>query len=133
MTRDNFSPDRDLLKNDDVKTSLTSLRKLKDDLKQVQKQFENNPSSFDVGNIVKNMVGGVEKLRDDLNKVNQVFNEEDQKKTDRLVRGIIQDVEEVEVVSTMKGGQRTQRKIERTRDWLNKVSGDFEKLLSLYE
>lgn len=123
----------DAMGKEKVKKSLGNLKELFNGIKNVRGEFEGDPKMFDVGSNVKKIVGGVAKLREDLNNVNEVFDEDTQKKTDRLVRGIIQDVEEVEVVSLIKGGGRTEKKIERTRDWLTKVQGDFEKLLGLYE
>lgn len=81
-----------------------------------------------------NKIFSISQLRDALNTVNEaVVDEEAQKESDKVVRGIIQDIGELEMAASLKPGtKRTQKKIERTVDWFNKLISDFGRLLSFY-
>ncbi len=75
----------------------------------------------------------ISELRNALNTFDEAFDEEAQRETDKVVRGIIQDIGELQTAAALKeGATRTKKKIERTQDWFEKLVGDFNKLLSLY-
>jgi len=73
-------------------------------------------------------------LRDSLNKVNNaVFSEDTQRGTDRLVRIILQDVNELEMASRVKPGtQRSDNKIALINKKLNKLDNAFAELLAFF-
>lgn len=75
----------------------------------------------------------ISELRNALNIVNEAVDEESQVQTDKVVRGIIQDIGELQTAAVVKKGQvRTPKKIDRTNDWFLKLTADFQRLLSFY-
>lgn len=75
----------------------------------------------------------ISKLRDALNTFDEAFDEEAQIETDKVVRGIIQDIGELQNAAALKPGTpRTKKKIDRTQDWFETLTRDFNKLMSYY-
>ena len=72
-------------------------------------------------------------LRDSLNKLNTVFSEDTQRGTDRLVRIILQDVNELEQASRQRpGAPRSSKKIVFITKKLTKLQGAFDELLAYF-
>jgi hypothetical protein len=67
------------------------------------------------------------KLRADLNTLNSAFDEETQRGTDRLIRGILQDLTELEVANAQKDG------IPRSDIRVSKMNGKLDKLQTAFE
>ena len=76
---------------------LTSIRKYRDGIASLSSDIKGNPQTDLYSRVRKEL--DVSSLRDSLNKVNTVFSEDTQRGTDRLVRIILQDVNELEVAS----------------------------------
>jgi hypothetical protein len=71
------------------------------------------------------------KLRADLNSLNSAFDEDTQRGTDRLVRGILQDLTELEVANSQKEGiERSPRRVANMNGKLDKLQGSFNDLLA---
>jgi hypothetical protein len=72
-------------------------------------------------------------LRDSLNKVNTVFSEDTQRGTDRIVRIILQDVNELEQASRLRPGYpRSDSKVKVIQKKLKKLDAAFEELLAFF-
>jgi hypothetical protein len=67
------------------------------------------------------------KLRADLNTLNSAFDEETQRGTDRLIRGILQDLTELEVANAQKDG------IPRSDIRVAKMSAKLDKLQAAFD
>eukprot|EP00183_Erythrolobus_madagascarensis_P003703 CAMPEP_0185856478 /NCGR_PEP_ID=MMETSP1354-20130828/29017_1 /TAXON_ID=708628 /ORGANISM="Erythrolobus madagascarensis, Strain CCMP3276" /LENGTH=218 /DNA_ID=CAMNT_0028558729 /DNA_START=12 /DNA_END=668 /DNA_ORIENTATION=+ len=131
IKRDQVVMDKDVLNDPAVKAGLAELREYRSKLSDIKTEFGSDPQ-MDIDAKLKGTFS-VSKLRDDLNKINSAFDEETQIRTDRIVRGIIQDLGEIAAVAKTKPDvARTPKKIEKTKVWLDKLSGDFDKLLSFY-
>ena len=88
--------------------------------------------NFDVVSCVRKdlNVGGV---RDTFNALNAVYDEDTQKSTDRLQRGILQDLFEVEASAKMTpGADRSPKKLAATKEKLDKLERAFVKLDAFY-
>lgn len=73
----------------------------------------------------------VSKLRADLNALNSAFDEETQRGTDRLIRGIVQDLTELERANDQKEGiQRSDRRVANMNAKLDKLQTAFNDLLA---
>jgi hypothetical protein len=72
-------------------------------------------------------------LRDSLNKVNTVFSEDTQRGTDRIVRIILQDVNELEQASRQRPGvDRSSNKVTFINKKLKKLEAAFDELLAYF-
>jgi hypothetical protein len=70
------------------------------------------------------------KLRSDLNTLNSAFDEETQRGTDRLIRGILQDLTELEVANVQKDGiTRSEIRVGKMNAKLDKLQGAFDEYL----
>lgn len=70
------------------------------------------------------------KLRAELNTLNSAFDEDTQRGTDRLIRGILQDLTELEVSNGQKDGiERSPRRLANMLAKLDKLQGAFDELL----
>lgn len=122
---------KELLETDAGKKALQTIRDYEKSIKDVYEKFKNDPQ-FDLTEQVKSLVD-VSELRNALNTVNEAISDESQQLSDKVVRGIIQDFNELQNSSVLKEGvERTKKKIERTGDWFEKLSDDFGKLLQFY-
>ena len=71
------------------------------------------------------------KLRADLNTLNTAFDEDTQRGTDRLIRGILQDLTEVETANSQKEGiERSPRRLATLNAKLDKVESAFQQYLA---
>jgi hypothetical protein len=70
-------------------------------------------------------------LRNELNTLNTAFDEDTQRGTDRLIRGIIQDLVEVEIANKQKDGiERSERRASIMFAKLEKLQASFNDLLA---
>lgn len=123
--------DRDVLAKPEAKAALAKLRTYSEDIDRLYSDFKKDPQ-IELSASVKK-ISSISELREALNIVNEAIDEDTQLKTDKVVRGIIQDIGELEIAAALKpGSSRTKRKIERTGDWFDKLTGDFKRLLSFY-
>ncbi|PXF46408.1 hypothetical protein BWQ96_03802 [Gracilariopsis chorda] len=123
--------DKSVIETKEGQAALKKLKEYDTKIAQLYLQFKENPQ-LDLTPSVRNLVS-ISELRNALNVVNEAIDEQSQTETDKIVRGIIQDISELEVAAVLKkGGQRTPKKIDRTADWFEKITGDFTRLLSFY-
>ncbi|GJQ09927.1 hypothetical protein GpartN1_g1718.t1 [Galdieria partita] len=131
LTSESVQLDTDAMKDPQVKKGIENLKAYRSKVLDMCSAFQQNPQ-MEIQQLVRDNFN-VAQLRDDLNKANRVFNEETQITTDRFVRNILQDVNELESVSGLLDDKtRTRRKIENTRKWLKKLYHDFDRFLALY-
>lgn len=72
-------------------------------------------------------------LRDSLNKVNTVFSEDTQRGTDRIVRIILQDVNELEAAGRQRPNTtRSDAKLKLINKKLKKLDAAFSELLTYF-
>lgn len=122
---------KDALKTKEAKEALSTIRSYDSAITDLYNRFQKDPQ-IELTTSVRNLVS-ISTLRNALNVVNEAIDEESQVATDKVVRGIIQDIGELETAAILKkGAARTPKKIERTTDWFDKLTGDFSKLLSFY-
>jgi hypothetical protein len=117
-----------------VQKQLTTLRDYRRAIGDISTKFEAAPETADVLTDLEG-VFRYDALRNVLNVVADAnFDEEVQKRTDRLVRNILQDLNELEVAARIRGNQgvRTPRKIDAVRKWLHSISTDMDRLLAYY-
>ncbi|GJD12456.1 hypothetical protein Gasu2_65390 [Galdieria sulphuraria] len=131
LTSESVELDSDAMKDPQVKKGIENLKAYRNKVLDMCSAFQQNPQ-MEIQQLIREGFN-VAQLRDDLNKANRVFNEETQITTDRFVRNILQDVNELESVSGLLDDKtRTRRKIENTQKWLKKLYHDFDRFLALY-
>eukprot|EP00181_Compsopogon_caeruleus_P000901 CAMPEP_0184679972 /NCGR_PEP_ID=MMETSP0312-20130426/2837_1 /TAXON_ID=31354 /ORGANISM="Compsopogon coeruleus, Strain SAG 36.94" /LENGTH=228 /DNA_ID=CAMNT_0027129773 /DNA_START=249 /DNA_END=935 /DNA_ORIENTATION=- len=131
LTPQSVRLEQDKLKEKDIQGGIVEIRKFREDFSQVETAFGKDNQLDILPDLRRIFV--ISALRDALNRANAAFDEETQRKTDILVRTIIQDIQELQNAAKVKPDQpRTPRRIEKTTKWLGKVGEDFDKLLSLY-
>lgn len=122
---------REIMSKPEVKSALAKIEEYQKKVGDLYTKFKDDPQA-ELSALVKDAVP-IDELRNALNTVNEAIDENTQFETDKVVRGIIQDINELEVASDLKPGiERTQKKIDRTVDWFEKIGGDFTRLLSFY-
>lgn len=123
--------DKAILSSSDGKAALSKIEAYSKGISDLYASFKLNPQ-LELSDPVRKLIS-ISQLRNALNVINEAIDEDGQTQTDKVVRGIIQDIGELENVSYVKkGAARTPKKIERTMDWFEKVTGDFTRLLSFY-
>lgn len=122
--------DRDLLGKSDAKAALSKLRDWDNSILTLYAKFQEDPQ-LELSSSLRKF--SISDLRNALNIVNEAIDETTQIQTDKVVRGIIQDIAELQNSAALKPGiPRTPKKINRTTDWFVKLTGDFKRLLSFY-
>lgn len=122
---------KEVLSAPETKAALEQLRKFDQDIKDLYTKFKNDPQ-MEITSNLKQLLP-IDELRNALNAVNEAIDENAQVASDKVVRGIIQDIGELETASGLKAGiSRTKKRIAKTTDWFDKLTGDFQKLLSYY-
>jgi len=123
--------DQDALKSKDVQTKLQDLRSLRAKVQELAEDFAKD-AQLDVNGRISSLVD-ISVLRDDLNTINTVFDEDTQIKTDRVVRAVIQDINDLKGVAFLKPNQeRSPKKADNTKGKIVKLAGDMDKLLQFY-
>lgn len=123
--------DRDILSKPAGKAALSKLREFDTAVTDLYSKFQADPQ-VELSPTVRKVIS-ISELRSALNTVNEAVDEQSQIETDKVVRGIIQDIGELQNAAALKTGvPRTLKKIERTNDWFIKLTGDFKRLLSFY-
>lgn len=127
-----IAKDAEALGTASVKGAISKLASYRDAVAGLRKDFKADPQ-LAVGAKARALFT-ISDLRDVLNEVDSVFDEESQKETDRVVRRIIQDVEELETSAAVRPGTpRSPKKIDRVDRWFDKLDSDFERLLSFVQ
>lgn len=125
------SIDKKLLETGSGKEAIESLRKYQSAVDELYAEFKADPQtklSPRVASAFK-----ISELREVLNTFTEAFDENSQRETDKVVRNIIQDVGELQTAAALREGTtRTQKKIDRTTDWFEKLVTDFKRLMAFY-
>lgn len=131
LAPESVNVDRSVLDSKDGQKAIKALKDYQSSIQQLYAEFKNDPQVQ--LNPRVSQIFSISDLRTALNTVDEAFDEDTQKETDKMVRGIIQDIGELETAAALKpGAVRTQKKIERTTDWFDKLTADFSRLLSFY-
>lgn len=124
----------DVMSTPEAKEALKKLQEISTQLLSLTSAFEGNPKFYNLADELQRGIK-VDDIRSALNTVLDAFDEETQKTTDKLARGIIQDLSELIYNSSIAPGVtsgRTPNRIDRIAKWLAKINGDFNYLLSFY-
>lgn len=122
---------KEILDSEAGRKALDTIRGYQKSIKEMYDKFKDDPQ-FDLKEQVKSVVD-VSELRNALNTVNEAISEQSQQLSDKVVRGILQDINELQDSSLLKeGAERTKKKIDRIGDWFEKLGDDFGKLLGFY-
>jgi hypothetical protein len=123
----------DELKNsDDVKAGVSGLAELTKSVQNIKADLNKDSNVDLVGRVAKEL--NVGKIRTVLNKYNQAFSEDTQRGTDRLIRGIVQDVQELERDVVVKAGKpRSESKIKNLTKRLDATEAAFNELAAFYK
>lgn len=122
---------QETLSSKEAQAALGKIRNYAGNISDLYQSFKSDPQ-IELAAPVRKLVS-ISDLRNSLNIVNEAIDEESQVQTDKVVRGLIQDIGELETAAYVKkGSSRTPKKIERTTDWFEKVTGDFSRLLAFY-
>jgi hypothetical protein len=77
------------------------------------------------------MIGDPYKIRDSCNVINTVFDEDTQRYTDRLIRGIVQDLVEIDIAASQKDGiARSTRRYDNVQKKLTKLAKSIDDFLA---
>jgi len=119
--------DSDIMASDAVQKSLSEIKTYYQVVTAIKGELVKNPQADIAPYLRKNFDFAV--LRTSLNTLNSAFDEDTQRGTDKIIRVIIQDVDELEVNSRLKEGiPRSERRlgiITGKLDKLEKAFGDF--------
>jgi hypothetical protein len=127
----NVELNKEALAKAEVKASIKDLQDNRDKLAALYAAFLADPNLNFSGDIQKNY--NIVKIRTDLNNITDVFDEDTQIKTDRLVRNIIQGFVELESASKLKeGAARTTKRITATTKWFKQTESDLASFLSYF-
>lgn len=123
--------DSDLLKSSEVQGSIKDVKAYKETVARISKNLKSD-KQYDMLPEIRSEFE-FSKLRNTLNQVNTVFDEDTQKGTDRLVRVILQDVNELGDSSRMKqGAPRSDKKAVFISKKLAKLEKAFGDLLAYF-
>lgn len=116
--------DQDILKSDAVQKAIVAVRGYKQSVVDMKSVLVADPQA-DIGpKVRKDFDFSV--LRTDLNAINAALDEDTQRGTDRIVRGILQDITELEVTQKQKAG------VPRSETRLGNVCRKLDKLDSAF-
>lgn len=122
---------KEVLSSKDAQAALKKIRNYAGSINDLYESFKSDPQ-IELAAPMRKLVS-ISDLRNALNVVNEAIDEESQVQTDKVVRGIIQDIGELETAAYVKKGtSRTPKKIGTTTDWFVKIAGDFGRLLAFY-
>lgn len=115
----------------DVRRAVKELNDMSVATLRIKSAVDADPN-FDVIKCVRNDLN-VGAVRSTFNALNAVYDEDTQKSTDRLQRGILQDLFEVEANAKMTPGtDRSPKKLAATKEKLDKLEQAFVKLDAFY-
>lgn len=125
--------DDDLLKSRPVQKSLENLRTYKKNAAALKQQLAKTPDMELIPTIRKQFDFAA--IRDDLNVATTVFDDQTQLTIDRLSRGILYDLTELENSARFKKGAeqiRTPKKIDSVNQWFTKFDSDTANFLTYF-
>lgn len=121
--------DTDALNSGAVKRALDDFKGYAVGIVKIKAALEQD-SQFDVVRIVRSNYDFV-KVRATFNAMTPIWDEETQRGVDRVMRGILQDLVELEAAAKFNDeGKRTPKKLALTTEKLQKTDGDFRKLFA---
>ena len=121
--------DDEILKSDSVQKALASVKGYLATLKDIEASLSKD-SQVDIGPVIRKSFE-ISAMRDDLNTLNTAFDEDTQRGTDRLIRAIVQDVNEVEIANKQKPGvPRSEIRLGNLKNKVGKLSKAFEEYLA---
>ena len=121
--------DDEIFNSSAVQNSLKNIKAYSSQVKVLKDKLTAD-SQVDLGPTIRKEFEFVT-LRSDLNTFNSAFDEDTQKGTDRLIRGIIQDLLEVEIANKQKDGiERSERRVNNILNKLAKVQTAFDDLIA---
>ena len=121
--------DEDILKSDAVQKAISNVKGYKQTCLDLKATLSSDNQS-DIGpKIRKDFDPSV--LRTDLNAINAALDEDTQRGTDRIVRGILQDITELEVTQKQKAGvARSETRLANCVKKLDKLEKAFDDYLA---
>lgn len=124
--------DQSVLSTPEAKEALSTIRSYQTNISDLYSQFKVDPKTMELTATIRKLVS-ISDLRISLNIINEAIDESSQIESDKVVRGIIQDIGELENAAQLKpGANRTAKKMTRTGDWFDKLGKDFVQLLAFY-
>eukprot|EP00980_Cylindrotheca_fusiformis_P003525 scaffold783_cov118-Cylindrotheca_fusiformis.AAC.11 len=118
-----------VLSSSAVQNALKSVKDYSDLVGEMKKALAEN-DQVNLGPVLRKQFD-FGKLRSDLNSLNAAFDEDTQRGTDRLIRGIIQDLTELETANSQKEGiERSPRRVANMDAKLDKVQAAFNDYLA---
>lgn len=121
--------DDEILASSIVQSALKSVKSYADLVGEMKKALAEN-EQVNLGPVLRKQFD-FGKLRADLNSLNSAFDEDTQRGTDRLIRGILQDLTELETANSQKDGiERSPRRVANMNAKLDKVQGAFNDYLA---
>jgi hypothetical protein len=119
--------DYDLLKSSPVKDAIVTIQKARASVSQLQTLLLADPQAV----VTSAAVGDPYKLREALNLINRAFDEDTQRNTDRLIRGVVQDLVEFDIAAAQKDGiARSTRRLDNVNSKLFKLARTFDDFLA---
>jgi hypothetical protein len=121
--------DDEALASSVVQTALTSVKSYSALVGEMKTSLAND-DQVNLGPVLRKQFD-LGKLRADLNSLNSAFDEETQRGTDRLIRGILQGLNELEIANNQKEGiERSARRVANINAKLDKVQEEFNGFLA---
>lgn len=121
--------DDELLASSAVQDSIKSIKGYSSLVGQMKKALADN-DQVNLGPVLRKQFD-FGKLREELNTFNSAFDEDTQRGTDRLIRGILQDLTEMETANSQKEGiERSPRRVGNMNAKLDKLQAAFDGLLA---
>jgi len=119
--------DEEALANKDVQAAVTDFRKLAKSVKALTESV-NADAQYDLAPVIRKEFDPV-RVRTTLNNLNPLFDKDTQYGTDRLQRGILQDLVEIDINSKLTPGKpRSAKKLAAVTEKLKKLDATFDKL-----
>lgn len=119
--------DEEALKSTEVKAALKDLRSLYSSVKSLRESVASD-SQYDVSKVIRTDFDAT-RVRNTFNALNPVFDKDTQKGTDRLQRGIIQDLVEIDSSAKITPGKtRSPKKLALVNEKLRKLEATFQQL-----
>ena len=121
--------DDEILASSAVQNALSSIKGYSNMVGQMKSALAQN-DQVNLGPVIRKEFDFV-KLRSELNTLNTAFDEDTQRGTDRLIRGILQDLTELETSNAQKDGiARSERRVANLNAKLDKLQCAFNDFLA---
>jgi hypothetical protein len=119
--------DAAILQSAAVKDAIRTIQTARERVTQLQALLQTDPQAV----VKSTSVGDPYQLRDALNCINAAFDEDTQRNTDRLIRGVVQDLIEIDTAAAQKAGiARSARRLDTVNQKLLKLARTFDDFLA---